>query len=100
MRYASDESDTDNDVSPASKRKARKAQKAKAGSDEDDDASPVARRPKSRRRSAAAKEVRSGSESALLTAFPSKTGMEQPSSRVPMENCRLLMSKLQLDMTC
>ena len=55
MRYASDESDSDDDASPATKRKARKAKKAKAGSDEDDNASPVARRPKSRRRGAAAK---------------------------------------------
>ena len=54
MRYASDESDSEDDVSPATKRKARRARKAQAGSDEGEDASPVAR-PKSHRRGAAAK---------------------------------------------
>ena len=77
MRYASDESDTDEDASPASKeKKARKARKAKAGSDKDEDASPVARRPKRSRRSAAAKEVRSRSERAVLTSVPPEVDLK------------------------
>lgn len=52
MRYASDESDTSEEAPLAAKVKARKARKAKAGSDEGEDDTPVVRRSKSRRKAA------------------------------------------------
>ena len=66
MRYASDESDTDDAMSPASKRKARKT-KERAGAssdDEEDTLSDAAPRSKTRRRSQAKKAAEAAAEEA------------------------------------
>ena len=52
MRYASDESDTDAEASPAAKKKGRRAKKGKGESDDAGTASPARRRSKGRRKAA------------------------------------------------
>ena len=58
MRYASDESDTDDAMSPASKRKARKAEKKAGASSDEEEAPPSDALPRSKaRRRGRAKEA-------------------------------------------